>query len=125
MPDMAPSCVAPRWELQGASDEAIEAELAAGPDDPQPLTDEEVAERDRLLEVLTALQSWTTCSLATCSLPYNLYTCDHWLRLPIGWACFSRYAAVSTASTELLLDGQGLEVLTYPCHWRAQGCEAS
>jgi SWI/SNF-related matrix-associated actin-dependent regulator of chromatin subfamily A member 5 len=35
---------------QGASDEAIEAELAAGPDDPQPLTDEEVAERDRLLE---------------------------------------------------------------------------
>jgi hypothetical protein len=85
MPDIAPDAWLP-MELQGASDEAIEAELAASPDDPQPLTDEEVAERDRLLEVLTALQSWTTCSLATCSLPYNLYTCDYLLRLPTGLA---------------------------------------
>lgn len=49
--------------LQGASDEAIEAELAASPDDPQPLTDEEVAERDRLLEVHTPPACWLASRL--------------------------------------------------------------
>ena len=54
-------------KLQGASDEAIEAELAAGPDDPQPLTDEEVAERDRLLEVPAGIHLAATLRLP-CSL---------------------------------------------------------
>ncbi len=42
-----------RIETQGASDEAVAAEIVSSPQDPQPLSDEEVAERDRLLEVLT------------------------------------------------------------------------
>lgn len=35
---------------QGASEEQVAAEVVAGPDDPQPLSDEEVAEREKLLE---------------------------------------------------------------------------
>lgn len=106
MPDIAPH-VWLAMELQGASDEAIEAELAAGPDDPQPLTDEEVAERDRLLEVLTTLQC---CNMLRPL--YRLCTCGYWL-LPLGRICCCRHAAVSTASTELLLDCQGSTPLPY------------
>ena len=35
---------------QGATEEDIKAQIAPGPDDPQPLSEEEIAEKDRLLE---------------------------------------------------------------------------
>ena len=43
----------PNWclTLQGASEEAAEAEVAPSEDDPQPLTDADHAERDHLLKV--------------------------------------------------------------------------
>ena len=34
---------------QGASEEVVQAQIAPGPDDPQPLSEEEVAEREALL----------------------------------------------------------------------------
>lgn len=37
-------------DFQGASEDAIEAQLAPSPDDPQPLSEEELAERQKLLE---------------------------------------------------------------------------
>lgn len=36
--------------LQGASDDVVEAQIAPSPTDPQPLTEEDIQERDQLLE---------------------------------------------------------------------------
>lgn len=38
----------PMW--QGASDDVVEAQIAPSPTDPQPLTEEDIQERDQLLE---------------------------------------------------------------------------
>ncbi len=42
---------------RGATEEALEAALAPSPDDPQPLSEEEVAERERLLG--EGFRDWT------------------------------------------------------------------
>ena len=36
--------------MQGASDDVVEAQIAPSPTDPQPLTEEDIQERDQLLE---------------------------------------------------------------------------
>ena len=36
--------------MQGASDDVVEAQIAPSPSDPQPLTEEDIQEREQLLE---------------------------------------------------------------------------